>query len=100
MAYFPNGMSQEVYEFQWCSRCIHWKEDEFCPVMELHFDWNYDAVGKDADGTKATALSHFIPMKGVEPLQCRMFVAAPQAAQEEKFVNVSPDEARTWWVKS
>ena len=79
MAYFPNGSDHDYYEAKYCSRCVHRGTDEVgCPVMALHFLWNYDAVGKDADPIKRTALNTLWPRNkdDVHNGDCRMFHAA------------------------
>jgi hypothetical protein len=77
MAYFANGSEADYYEEKYCERCVHYPGDshEICPVMELHQMWNYDAAGKDADKTKATALNTLWPLEkgGYPNADCAMF---------------------------
>lgn len=73
MAYFSNGIEGDTYEAHYCQRCIHYAEG-LCPVLMLHGLWNYDAVGKGADPNKALVLNVLIPRKGIENLQCTMFI--------------------------
>jgi hypothetical protein len=39
MGYFPNGTSGEMYEEEYCSKCLHFGD---CAVMEAHFIHNYE----------------------------------------------------------
>jgi hypothetical protein len=80
MGYFPNGTSGLDYQERVCSRCVNWRDKgdgrgEGCPIIDLHYLWNYDAVGKDADKTKKTALDMFIARdeEGFNK-QCEMFL--------------------------
>jgi hypothetical protein len=43
VGYFSNGTEGEMYEEQWCSRCVHDDPDRniFCPVLMAHHLWNY-----------------------------------------------------------
>lgn len=79
MGYFPNSCANEFYTSKYCDKCKNWRFDEDtdtfgCPIMDLHMIWNYDAVGKDADKSKKTALSMFIPIVGIENAECQMFL--------------------------
>ena len=81
MGYFPNGTAGEMYEAKWCSRCVHHLggEHESCPIMVLHFLWNYDACnGNEEDATdlakaRHLALGVFIEQKGAGNEECTMF---------------------------
>jgi hypothetical protein len=75
MAYFANGSEGEYYKEKYCSGCVH--GDKPCPVMRLHFDWNYDAVGKDADLKKQHALNVLWPRDGAHNGDCAMFFPKP-----------------------
>jgi hypothetical protein len=80
MGYFPNGTSNEIYTATYCANCRNWRHDESndtygCPIMDLHFVWNYDAVSKTEIGNvKHEALNGFIQVKGIENQECRMFL--------------------------
>lgn len=88
MAYFSNGEAGYVYQAKYCERCVNYRYDEDsdswgCPITDLHYLWNYDAVGDNADVTKQAALNHFIPEEPVTfddgstfdfPAECRMFL--------------------------
>jgi hypothetical protein len=77
MGYFPNGSAGEYYMAEFCCKCVNFRDNgsgsEGCPILDLHLLWNYDAVGKDGDKTKAAALNHFIPIDGIENGECVMF---------------------------
>ena len=36
MAYFSNGTEGDMYEEQWCKRCVHQNDDYGCPIWMLH----------------------------------------------------------------
>ncbi len=77
MGYFPNASSHEYYLAEFCLKCVNYRDNgsgsEGCPILDLHFLWNYDAVGKNGDKTKEAALNHFIPIEDVQNGQCSMF---------------------------
>ena len=71
MAYFPNGTSFMDWSSWNCDRCIHaLKEDDYCRIMELHDELNYQADDKEQE-----FLNLLIPMdeEGLFPQQCSMF---------------------------
>lgn len=67
MGYFPNGTAGQMYEDQWCSKCIH--RDGPCVVMIAHDLHNYDQCND-----KDSILHLLIPRdeKGFNE-QCKMF---------------------------
>ena len=73
MAYFSNGTDGDCYDKKYCSRCVH--NQGKCPILFLHLDWNYEAVGKDADPAKAAALDTLWPRNddGTNG-ECAMFI--------------------------
>ena len=81
MAYFSNGTEGDYYEEKYCQRCIHYDFDDnkMCPILELHFRWNYDACnGNKPDATpevkaKYKALNTLWPQDGVHNGECAMF---------------------------
>lgn len=87
MGYFSNGEAGMYYEEEYCVKCVNWRDNgsgsEGCPILDLHSLWNYDAVGKNKDSTKEAALSHFIPRKGIENCECKMFQLKPVPSQRE-----------------
>ena len=81
MAYFPNGTDFDYYAGIYCTNCVHQGSEAFeCPVLRLHYLWNYDAVGEKADKTKRTALDTLWPQKpdGVHNAACAMFHPKPE----------------------
>ena len=48
MGYFSNGTEGEMYEEQWCRRCIHDDPDKglYCPVLMAHQLWNHEEANK------------------------------------------------------
>lgn len=72
MAYFPNGMSGEVYSEKWCGHCRHGADESGCPVMTLHLVNNYAALDNEL---LKDALDFLIPMDGLQAQKCRMFIA-------------------------
>ena len=69
MALFANGTDQEIYEAQWCQRCLHHDEEKGCPVMTAHLVWC-------GDGRRQDVLDMLIPDEPGELGQCRMFMSA------------------------
>ncbi len=60
MGYFSNGTESMHYETCYCEQCVHYgDEDQGCPIMGLHAEWNYEAV---EDQLKSDVLSTFIPL--------------------------------------
>jgi len=45
MAYFSNGTEGMDYVDQWCSNCIHDKNDD-CPIWNAHLMFAYGAEGQ------------------------------------------------------
>jgi hypothetical protein len=76
MGYFSNSTEGHLYRARYCEKCVHHSYEDECPVMFLHEMWNYDAAGKNADETKATALENFIPTiaRGLGNGECKMFI--------------------------
>lgn len=85
MAYFPNGTSGDMYTEDWCEQCLNYREDEpdnlGCPVLDLHFAYNYKQCGKGKiSKLYRSILEHFIPTgKDGFPEKCKMFIENPNA---------------------
>ena len=77
MGYFSNGSEHGFYTAKLCDRCVHGTDQgKGCPVMNLHWMWNYDQCGDSEDAkTKEFGLSMFIPRsENGDNEECRMFV--------------------------
>ena len=73
MAYFANGTQGQIYEDQYCARCVHSldkdaNKGECCPVLMLHLLWNGDKIED-----RELALDLFIPREGIVNKECSMF---------------------------
>lgn len=71
MGYFSNGSEGMDYYEEYCSKCLHDK-DEGCVVWNAHLLFNYDECNKPE-----SILHMLIPREGIRNLQCRMFIASP-----------------------
>lgn len=74
MGYFSNGTEGELYQEHYCFRCIHWSEDEGCPIWDTHLLRNYD------DCNKPDSILHILIPRSKDHLsneRCTMFIAAP-----------------------
>lgn len=85
MAYFSNGCEGDEACARYCRRCIHNARPAIpCPVMVLHWDWNYYACnGDEPDATPEQramfhALNTLWPTDGVHNAACAMFTPLPQ----------------------
>lgn len=70
MGYFPNGDAGILYEEQYCSRCVHFKEDDGgCPVFMAHLLHNYQECNND------DSILHLLIPRGKDGFneQCAMF---------------------------
>ena len=68
MGYFSNGTEGEMYYEEFCSRCIHNKNED-CPVWDAHLLYSYQ------DCNKPESILHMlIPRNGARNLPCRLFV--------------------------
>ena len=41
MGYFSNGTEGEIYEDQYCNRCVHMHPESSCPCLDAHVLWDY-----------------------------------------------------------
>jgi hypothetical protein len=75
MGYFSNGTEGDMYEEEYCYKCLNFDEEKGCPIMNLHLVWNYEAISSKGDAIKKYALDWFIPPNkdGMFNQQCRMF---------------------------
>jgi len=74
MAYFPNGSSGEIFQSQYCDKCLHKKD---CAVWDAHLLHSYSECNN-----KESILHILIPMdeKGIYPEECRMFLPEVESA--------------------
>lgn len=71
MGYFSNGTEGMDYYEEYCSKCLHDK-DESCPVWNAHLLCNYDECNKPE-----SILHMLIPREGIRNLRCTMFIERP-----------------------
>ncbi len=80
MAYFPNGTAGDMYEAEYCSRCIHRDDKNGCAVMLAHLLHNYDECNN-----KESILHILIPRNSEgDNEQCTMFVEGKQRPNRGK----------------
>lgn len=89
MGYFSNGTEGDMYEEQYCSRCIHFPDYEDpnavgCPIIGIHMLYNSDQCKRDDQGVQTSEaktvgdmLNMLIPRnkKECHNEQCTMFKA-------------------------
>lgn len=70
MGYFSNGSEGALYQEDYCSRCIHDKDDS-CPVWNAHLMFNYQECNKPD-----SVLHMLIPREnnGLTNGACLMFI--------------------------
>ena len=69
MGYFSNGTEGDIYQSEYCDRCVHMNEEHGCPCWSAHEEWNYDECNK-----KDSILHKMIPRLGVTNGPCYFFV--------------------------
>lgn len=75
MGYFSNGTEGEMYEEEFCSRCVHYGEaGESCAILQVHAIWNYDQNRKDKKEIR-DLLDDLIPRLNDGNEECNMFHA-------------------------
>jgi hypothetical protein len=84
MGYFSNGTEGWDYYEQYCSRCLHDK-DESCPVWNAHLLHNYDECNNEG-----SILHMLIPREGIGNLRCTMFIE--RAAEGDLFGDTRTGE--------
>lgn len=78
MGYFSNGTANEIYQEQYCVRCVHF-DDGGCPVMFAHMMYNY----RDCNDEESI-LHLLIPRDGIENKQCTMFIPEEKETHHDK----------------
>lgn len=87
MGYFSNGTEADIYEHQYCVRCIHYPEniEDMCPVWTIHFIYSHDQY---ENRELMDAMNRLIPNGKIKlpdgreipgNLQCNMFVEVKDA---------------------
>ena len=75
MGYFSNGTEGDMYEAQYCARCVHRDDERGCPVMTAHVLYAYEECNSKSNAKHM--LDMLIP-KAESPAfnaQCAMFHA-------------------------
>ena len=98
MGYFPNGTSGEIYESEYCSKCVHRNGPDGksgCAVWFAHMMRNYDECNK-----KDSILHMLIP-KNDEKLcndRCLMFwpIARPTGGVPDEDMTEADRKYLAW----
>jgi hypothetical protein len=87
MAYFPNGTAGDLYQEQYCNRCVHDRESK-CPIWGAHLLFNRGPAWRQV-------LDYLIPMgDNGEPGECQMF-----AVDEEYKAGQQVDQKYFDWMR-
>lgn len=73
MGYFSNGAEGEMYQEDYCLRCVHYgDENKGCPIWGIHLFNNYDGV---KDKKIGSILNQLIPRSkdGLSNKRCELF---------------------------
>lgn len=68
MGYFSNGAQAEWFKGTYCTSCINLDKSGNCPIMDVHFLYGYDNVGKKNDA------ENILNMLITKSLKCKMFI--------------------------
>lgn len=74
MGYFPNSTAFDYYYNEYCSKCVHWVEEEEqsgCPIIDAHWLYNYD------DCNNPESILHILIPRDKEEIhnqRCAMFI--------------------------
>lgn len=94
MGYFPNGTAGDMFEAEFCSKCVHEDDEKGCPVMLAHVLYAYDLCNEDEAKNPG---KHVLEMLIVQDekrntQRCSMFVSVSRlkmsrarAAKHEKL---------------
>jgi hypothetical protein len=80
MGYFSNGTEGEMYEEEYCSKCVHAKG---CAVWHAHMAHNYAECNKD-DSILHLLIPRLKPLPPAPPIfndKCLMFYEDPHRNQ-------------------
>lgn len=64
MGYFSNGTEGMKYQEEYCNNCIHLSNEGGCPILDIHFCYNYEQNDKDKKDIRYI-LEMLIPMRTV-----------------------------------
>jgi hypothetical protein len=73
MGYFSNGSEGEMYHDDYCSRCVH-DRNEDCPIWSAHLAHNYRDCNDDG------SILHMLIPRSADKLSneaCRLFIEEP-----------------------
>ncbi len=90
MAYFPNSTSAELYQEEYCERCIHWTDNGSgslgCPIMDAHFMYCYELCNQKQHPGKVI-LDMLIPddKERCQAAKCNFFVPNGECNGQEKM---------------
>lgn len=78
MGYFSNSTEGDMWEHQWCDRCVHrpnydpenWQD---CPILKIHCLFNYRQMENKEESLKEV-LSILIPVDNTDNLKCSLFL--------------------------
>lgn len=101
MGYFSNGTDGDIYQSNFCNRCIHDKEGFGCQIMNAHFFFNYD---QHKNEQLKEVLSMLIPREEDEGEfngQCLLYVPKERNQLEAELEKVRGEleEAKTKFEK-
>lgn len=76
MGYFANGTEGDMFEAQWCNRCVHEDDEKGCPVFLAHILYAYEECNSKSNAK--VMLDMLIPRKRASNAQCAMFHERPK----------------------
>ena len=97
MGYFANGTEGEYYREKYCERCVNWHdkastpETPGCPIMDLHFLYNYDDCDKPE-----SYLHSLIPLKDGHNEECSMFLERTDGGYKYNERVVYTEDLERW----
>lgn len=72
MGYFSNGTEGDIYEEEYCVKCVHYGDDGCsCPILAIHMTYNYD---QHKNQEIKSILDRLIPREGIYNQKCSMFI--------------------------
>jgi hypothetical protein len=101
MGYFSNGTEGDMYEENWCERCLHKSEGEGCAVMLAHLVFNYE---QHKDDDLKNVLDTLIPSEGAFNAECAMYMKSepvfvifdgPPSHESGRFIEVENEQGES-----